>query len=259
MSEPVATFNPVRDVRVAASFLTRVPVGWISDLKSDDLSRAAWAFPVIGAVLGAIGGAALYGGSIIDLHPLGCALLGIGVVTLLSGALHEDGLADVADGLGASDRNRRLEIMRDSRIGSYGVLALIFSVGIRATALASVTRPEIAWFAMIAAAAFSRGVLPPVMAWIPAARPDGLSRGAGTPTVLVAVQAAALGLITLFASLPPMAATVALVVAGLATICVALWARRMLGGQTGDVLGAIQQLTEIAVLIGAAGWSVSYL
>lgn len=258
MSDTAPRFAPIRDFRIAVSFLTRIPTGWIENMHTGDLTRAAWAFPVVGLLVGGIGGGALYLAASQSLHPMLCALIALALQALITGALHEDGLADVADGFGARTQSRILEIMRDSRIGSYGVLALVFSIGIKSAALASVPGPGLAWGAMVAAAAVSRGVLPLVMAMVAPARTDGLSHGAGRPSKPIAGIAFGIGLITLFICLPVQAAFAAILIAGPLIALVLFWAVRRLGGQTGDVLGALQQMTEIAVLIGAAGWSLNY-
>ncbi len=240
-------------------FLTRIPVGWVQGMQTDDLSRAAWAFPLVGVIVGAIGGAALYGAAQLNLHPLACACVGLMVMALITGGLHEDGLADVADGFGGgSNKTRILEIMRDSRIGSFGVLALIFSVGIKASTLSGVPGPGLAWVTLIAAAVFSRAVLPIIMATMGSARSDGLSLGAGRPTMAGAMVALGLGLIALFAILPMKLAFGAIMLVIPLAGLIVLWAYRRLGGQTGDVLGAVQQLVEMAVIIAATGWSLTF-
>jgi adenosylcobinamide-GDP ribazoletransferase len=251
-----STFSPVRDLRVAVTFLTRIPVGWVQGMQTGDLSRAAWAFPLVGLIVGAIGGAALYGAAYLDLHPLACAFVGLAVMALITGGLHEDGLADVADGFGGgANKVRILEIMRDSRIGSFGVLALVFGIGIKAGALSGVPGPGVAWVTLIAAAVFSRAMLPIIMAIMETARMDGLSRGAGRPTMAGALVALGLGLITLFAILPMKLAFIALMLVIPLAGLIVLWAYRRLGGQTGDVLGAVQQVVEMSVVMAAAGWS----
>ncbi len=253
------SFSPVRDVRIATTFLTRIPVGWVQGMEVGDLSKAAWSFPIVGLVVGGIGGAAIYGAAALDLHPLACAFFGLAVMALITGGLHEDGFADVADGFGGGgDKTRILEIMRDSRVGSFGVLALVFGVGIRAAALSGAPGPGLAWVTLIVAAIFSRAVLPMVMATMPAARTDGLSQGAGRPSMTGAFIALALGLFALFALLPVNLAFVAIMVAIPLAGLIVLWAYRRLGGQTGDVLGAIQQVIEMSVIIAAAGWSLSF-
>jgi adenosylcobinamide-GDP ribazoletransferase len=167
----------------------------------------------------------------------------------LTGALHEDGLADVADGFGGGrDKMAKLAIMRDSRLGSYGVLALIFSVGLRWSALVALADPLAVAGALITAGALSRAVVPPVYGWLNPARTDGLAAGLGGPPGLRVVMAAVLGtciagLVLTTAALPVMAVAI---LAGLAVGSLAL---RQIGGHTGDVLGACQQVVEIAVLL----------
>lgn len=259
MSDAPTPFQPLRDLRVATAFLTRIPTGWIDGLSKGDLAGAAWAFPLVGLAVGALAGGALYLASGLNAHPLACAFIGLGVQALVTGALHEDGLADVADGLGGHDKARILEIMRDSRIGSFGVLALVFSVGVRAASLAGVPGPGTAWIVLISAAAVSRAGLPLLMHVMPPARPDGLSKNAGRPSLRVALLSLALGLAALFALLPWSVAVTGLLLALPAAALIVYWAGRRLGGQTGDVLGAVQQVTETAVLIAASGWSLSVL
>ncbi|MDP4796558.1 MAG: adenosylcobinamide-GDP ribazoletransferase, partial [Rhodospirillales bacterium] len=113
----------------------------------------------------------------------------------------------------------------------------------------------LAFACMVAAAVFSRSVLPMVMAKLPPARDDGLARDAGPPTLQGAVIALGIGAFALFTLLPPSVALAALVVGSVMAALILLWAYRRLGGQTGDVLGALQQVFEIAVLSAAAGWS----
>lgn len=228
-------------------------------MQTGDLSRAAWAFPLVGLIVGAIGGAVMYGAAHMDLHPLACAFVGLAVMALITGGLHEDGLADVADGFGGGgNKTRILEIMRDSRIGSFGVLALVFGIGIKASALSGVPGPGFGWLTLIVAAVFSRAVLPIIMATMESARTDGLSRGAGRPTMTGALVGLGLGLIALFAVLPMKLAFIAIMLAIPLVGLIVLWAYRRLGGQTGDVLGAVQQVVEMAVIVAAAGWSLTF-
>jgi len=258
MGETKETFSPVRDLRVAVLFLTRVPVGRIVGLESGSLAGAAWAFPLAGLIVGGISGGVLYAVAGTEISPLGCALVALAVQAFVTGALHEDGLADVADGLGAHDRDRTLEIMRDSRIGAYGVLALIFSVGLRAVMISGIPGPGFAFAAIVAAAMLSRGVLPLVMHLMPPARTDGLAQSAGQPEFRRATAAVAIGLVGLFTLLPPSVAFSAIVIAAALGGAVVWWAKSRLGGQTGDVLGAVQQVTEIAVYAAAAAGSSAF-
>lgn len=237
-----------RDVPLALSLLSRLPVPVRHYERG---ARAAWAYPLAGVVLG---GLAAFGG-LVALWlgwptPL-VALLVLATPILLSGALHEDGLADTADGLwGGWTRERRLAIMKDSHIGSYGVIALILSLGARGVALWLLfeASPAIATAALLAAAMLSRAMMPVVMAALPHARDTGLSQAQGRPrvaTVTLGLGLAAAGTFALLGG----AGLAALVCAGFTTLAIALIARAKIGGQTGDILGATQQLAEIAVLI----------
>lgn len=236
------------DLGVALVLLTRLPVPRLPDGAFAQQGRAVWAFPLAGlAVAGpacGLGWAALA----LGLAPWAAAGLVLGAQVMLTGGLHEDGLADCADGLwGGQDRARRLEIMRDSRVGSYGVLALLLGLGLRWGALAALLGAG-AWGAVLAVAVLSRGLLPGLMAALPHARPDGLARGVGPVEALPAGIALALAL-ALALPLAGSAALAAVALAGLAVAGLGALARARLGGQTGDVLGAAQQLGEIAALL----------
>ena len=172
----------LRDLAVAGAFLTRLPFHPTPPVDMADLGPAVRVFPLIGLVVGITGGGALWLAWQLDLQPMACALIGLAITTWISGALHEDGLADFADGIGARDRARRLAIMRDSRIGAFGVLALIFSVGLKVVLLAGIPSPELAAATLIGAAAASRGVMPLLMFALRPARADGLGRDAGRPS-----------------------------------------------------------------------------
>jgi len=232
--------SPLWHPLLAALLLSRVPLPRVPEGAFAQGGRAVWAYPLVGLGLGAV--AALIGA--LGPTPWIGAGLALAAMAVMTGALHEDGLADTADGLwGGHSRERRLEIMKDSRIGAYGVLALILVTGLRWAALAAAGLP-----ALIASAALSRGVMPVLMAALPHARTDGLARSVGRPDGATAGLAASLGLgvmlvIVGWAALP--AALLAALVAG----ALAWAAQRKIGGQTGDILGAAQQLSEVAVLI----------
>lgn len=244
------------DVRLAVAFLTRLPVGRFVDQRP--LSVAVWAFPVAGALVGLAGAGVLYAAAWAQLHPLACAVLALVAMVLVSGALHEDGLADVADGFGASaERARKLDVMRDSRIGAYGVLALVLSVLVRAALLAGFHGAGTAALAALAAATGSRAVMGVLMAGLPHARADGLGKGAGKPAPFGVAVAVALGVAAVagigVTAFGVTAALAALVGATVGAGAMAWLAARQIGGQTGDVLGAAAQLAEIGILIGLAG------
>ena len=183
------------DCCVAGQFLTRLPFPAPKDGAANGaLAASSRAFPVIGAFVGAIAGLALMMAAGLGLHPLACAFIALAVSALVTGALHEDGLADVADGFGGGQtKAKKLKIMKDSRIGAFGVLALVFSVAIRAGILGGLPGPGMAALALIAAAALSRGLLPVVMAVTDPARKSGLGFQAGTPDQESWVTALVLG------------------------------------------------------------------
>jgi len=240
------------DLLLAVSFLTRLPVPFCPSYVEGGLARAMRVFPLAGALVGLLGGAVFTAAHMV-LPPLAAALLAVLATTLLTGALHEDGLADTADGLGArGGREKRLEVMRDSRSGAYGVLALVFTVGLRGAALAAAPSALAGLGAMMAAAAFSRACVPAVMQVLPPARADGLGAGAGTPHAGIAATALVLGGILAGAG-AGLAAAPAMLVSLVVAAALTVLARRQFGGYTGDILGATQQLAEIAFILTLAG------
>ncbi|MBL8834723.1 MAG: adenosylcobinamide-GDP ribazoletransferase [Alphaproteobacteria bacterium] len=253
----VTRVGPIAQLRLAFSFLTRLPVGRapIADVK---LGNAAWSFPVVGAVVGAVGAGVFLLAELVGLVGSPAVLLALAAMVLTTGGLHEDGLADTADGLGArGDAERRLAIMRDSRIGSFGALALIFALGLKLAALRQIGAGSDGALALIVAAAMSRAVLPALMAAIAPARGNGLAHAAGAPSLLQVGAAAAIGLAVAMYALDPVGgAIVAAATAGAAMLAAAAcW--RALGGQTGDTLGAAQQIAEAACLLAisaTAAW-----
>jgi len=177
---------------------------------------------------------------------------------LVTGALHEDGLADVSDGFGAGgSKERKLEIMRDSRIGTYGVLALVLAVLLKVAALSSlITAAQSVWHVplfLIAAGALSRTFMTIGMHALPAARTDGRSAEAGQPSAHNLHQAMIIGLgggcVILWLAGGLWTVIAALLSGSAAYYILRRIAVRHIGGQTGDVLGAIQQISEIAILI----------
>ena len=243
-----------RDCCVAGMFLTQLPFPPVKGAeKKGRLGAAGRAFPLVGALVGLIAGAALMAAAALNLHPLACAFVALAVAALVTGALHEDGLADVADGFGGGGTEAaKLKLMRDSRIGTFGVLAVIFSVGIRAGVLGGLPGPGMAAAALIAAAALSRGLLPAALYYMTPARKSGLAVKAGPPDQEGWVKAALLGGLAGFLFLGPWGGLLALLAAFAAAGFVAWLANRQIGGVTGDVLGAQQQAAEVAVLIAAA-------
>jgi adenosylcobinamide-GDP ribazoletransferase len=239
--------TPLHHVLLAFVLLSRLPLPQLPDAAFAKAPRAVWAYPLVGVVLSAcavaIGWVAMAAGA--------SAMIASGVVIalliLLSGAMHEDGLADTADGFwGGHDAARRLEIMKDSQIGTYGVLALGISTGLRWTAIAALlpTAP----LAVIASASLSRGVMPVVMTVLPLARSEGLSHSVGRPSLALAGLSVAFGVMLCILLTGAIALGLGLL-ALLVTSGIIAIARRKIGGQTGDVLGATQQLADVAMLV----------
>jgi adenosylcobinamide-GDP ribazoletransferase len=238
------------DISAAFSLLTRLPVPVDHALAGKRAARATWAYPLVGACLGGL--AALLAGIAIWLGaPVGIAgALAIATLTLSTGAMHEDGLADCADGLGGGrDADHRLEIMKDSRIGAYGASALALAFLARWSGVETLGATALFW-PLIAVGAASR--LPMVLAMflMPPARKTGLSAGVGLPPPASVIAAGGL------------AALICLIALGFSGLLVLFWAvlaplplfwlaGRLIHGQTGDILGGSQQLAEIAALSAA--------
>ncbi|WP_050761489.1 adenosylcobinamide-GDP ribazoletransferase [Jannaschia sp. CCS1] len=240
----------LRDLIRAVHLLTRLP------LPGGDATRgaaAAWAWPLVGLIVGlgqvAAGLLALW----LGVSEAVAAGVAIAAGLLITGGLHEDGLADCADGFwGGMTPARRLEILKDSRIGAYGVLALIVTIGFRWALFASLL--AIAPLTLLAAAMISRAGIAVVMARLPFAREGGLAAHVGRPpawAVGLGGIIAGLGAIV-FAGIG--AGLAALGVATVAILIVAALARAKIGGQTGDVLGATQVVAELAALATCAAF-----
>lgn len=242
----------LRDLRVALMLLTRLPLPGVEMEDQSEAADAAWSYPLAGAVLAIIASLVAYVAFLVDL-PAGIgATLAVATLIITSGAMHEDGLADCADGFwGGWEKARRLEIMRDSRIGAYGVLALVLGTGIRWTAYGALFLEGYILTALLTAAMLSRASMVYVMDALPNARPDGLSHNSGRPgTVNTQVAAAlAIGTALLLFGWTGVIATLITLLAALACTRIA---KIKIEGQTGDVLGATQQITEIAVLLTLA-------
>lgn len=245
-------FQTVRaDLAEGVMLLTRLPAGWLMPTNPPrDVTRAVWTYPVVGGLAGALAALVLDAARNLGLPAGIAALLALGAGVLITGGLHEDGLADTADGLGGgSVRARKLEIMRDSRIGAYGVIALILSFGLRAEALNVLAHPAIA---LIAAGACGRGAILGVLVLLRPARTDGLAAGLGAVHWPASVLGVALAAAIAFAVLPGIAAALVLALSVMATLLMVHLARRQIGGHTGDILGAASQLAEITILVALA-------
>jgi adenosylcobinamide-GDP ribazoletransferase len=234
----------------AVQFLTRIPIRMRAAVAHDRI--VPW-FPIVGALIGAaVGGVAAGLGELLPMSVAAAVAVAVGL--LITGAFHEDGLADIADAFGGGwTRQRRFEILKDSRHGTYGVAALTSSIAIRILALGTIIGPAAAFASSVAAHALGRTAAVVAMTVFPPATESGLGadharRLRPLPTAAgiasgLAVSAAATGWWTL-----PLVAA-----ASIAMLATGLLAVRKIGGLAGDVLGAIEQVAECLVLVVACG------
>jgi adenosylcobinamide-GDP ribazoletransferase len=215
--------------------------------------------PVAGAVLGGLAAFVLTFAASQGFEPAIASALAIGTLIALTGALHEDGLADCADGLGGgATRERKLEIMRDSRIGTYGTIAIALTLYLRVECLAALATSSVvlAGVSLVAAAAVSRTAALVPLLLLPPARADGSGHAAGRPEprafTIAASVAALMALTPILAGADPRAALVALAAAAGVALGASGLAYRQIGGHTGDVAGAVQQIAELTLLLAFA-------
>jgi adenosylcobinamide-GDP ribazoletransferase len=250
--------RPFAEILVSLRFLTRIPVPFISTIDPPSLARSMRFFGVAGAIIGAANGLVLVALDWLHLPVMMAAILTSGFGLVLTGALHEDGLADTADGLfGGRDQERRLFIMKDSRIGTYGASALMIATLLRISGYMSLLVLPGYMVVMLLAAtgAFSRAMVVDMMWATKSARSDGLSNSVGRPSrnsALFAILTA--GIFTLYAGAFVFVdvGLLAVAAASLLTALVRRTAIRLIGGQTGDICGAVQVIAELGMLIAIA-------
>ena len=240
-----------RLIELAAAFglLTRLPAHRFGLPLLTVPADAVWAYPVVGAAIGAIGGAVYWVANSLSVPPALAAICALIAMILATGAMHEDGLADFADGLAGDTKERSLSIMRDHQIGTYGVIALMLSLAIRATAVTLIAEPQIVLAALIGAGAASRLSAVLIMTALPPARKDGLSASVGNPTAGLAGIALLLTLVIAWLVLPFGVSLLLILSAIVSAIVLGRVALTRLGGQTGDALGASSQICECLSLI----------
>jgi adenosylcobinamide-GDP ribazoletransferase len=244
----------MRSLLVAVQLMTRVPVRLRAAPSDGELARAAAWFPLVGVGVGGVAAAA-YWAVVRARLPQLAPWAALAAAVVLTGAFHEDGLADSADGLfGGRNRTRRLEIMRDSRLGTYGVLALVLTLGVQVAALGTLP-PWLGWRVLVAAHALGRAAALP-LTLLPYARPPTSDGGLGRP-LAQRVPPVALGVALVTGTLPLalLPWPLAIGAAGAAGLVALLCARRFardLGGVTGDALGAVVKLTEVTTYLAAA-------
>jgi adenosylcobinamide-GDP ribazoletransferase len=239
--------NSLWDIVAVGTLLTRLPLPQAPDEAFERQAENAWTFPIVGLVVGM---ATCIVGAIACWLGMNAAIIAgfmLATSMVMTGGMHEDGLADCADGFwGSFDPARRLEIMKDSQVGTYGVLAIVIVTGLRWMALSATI--SLGFAGVIAAAVLSRSVLPAIMAMVAHARDTGLSHSVGRPTQkTAAISCGAGGLLALiligFSAIGAAMITV-FIAFGLTKL-----AKTKIGGQTGDVLGATQVLCETAILV----------
>ena len=237
--------NAGADLLAAFGLLTRLPIPMIPGPMRG--AGTVWAWPLVGAAVGAFAATVAYTALAFGATAGTAAALILVAQVMLTGAMHEDGLADSADGLwGGWDKARRLAIMKDSHIGSYGVMALVLVGLLRWSALGVICEQGGIW-ALVAVGAISRVPMALLMALLPNARSGGLSQSVGRPSAEGALLALGLGVAIGVVFLGGGGIWLA-VWAALPCLALARVARAKIGGQTGDILGASQQLAEAAGL-----------
>ena len=249
MTKTDQTLFETVDILRALGLLSRLPISVNSESARNRGAAASWAFPVAGFAIGLVTAVVGCIASWVGFPPVIAAGVALATMIMVSGAMHEDGLADTADGLwGAYEAPRRLEIMKDSHIGAYGVIALVLSIVVRWAAIVALMENHIFFCAIIGVATLSRAPMVMVMARVENARDTGLSAGVGRPQIETALAAVAIALAIGIMTAGAAATLFGVVLVVLTTLGIVAIAREKIGGQTGDILGAVQQIAEIAVL-----------
>jgi adenosylcobinamide-GDP ribazoletransferase len=241
----------LRSAIAAVTFLTAIPFGRRTEVRARDLRGGLVLFPAVGALIGTLTAAAAWAAALV-MPSFPAAVLGVAAGVLVSVAIHLDGLADTADGVGAALAGRDPStVMRDPRLGTFGGAALGLDLLLKVSVLSAlVTGPRFPVEA-IAAGALGRAAAIALTAVLPYAGPEsgagGWTRGVGLgPCLLGIAMTSAIGILTVGSAFGAMAAT-ALAVVGF----IGGWSRRRLGGVTGDTLGAAAELTETLALTAA--------
>ncbi len=249
MPDQKPDFEP-HDLLAAFSLLTRLPVPVDHAQAGKRAANAAWAYPLVGLILGGLLGVlGVFLGWIGIPNGMVAAFILLGFA-MATGAMHEDGLADFADGIwGGTTVERRLEIMKDSRIGAYGAVALIVFLLARFSGIAALQGWDL-MLTLAAVGAGSRALMVGVMFMIDPAKPLGLSASAGQPSAQKTGVALAIGLLACVV-LTGFSGIILFAAMAIAIIPVCTIALKKLGGQTGDVLGTAQQCAEVAGLAAA--------
>lgn len=254
---PRGAKGAVCDFVAALMLLTRIPLPWQRlTAHPPDMQRALWAFPLVGLVVSVVGSVVYYLFALSGLPFLLAATLAILTMIFTTGAFHEDGLADVADGFGGGyGRDKKLEIMRDSRVGTYGSIAVFMSLALRIIPLGSMSFYG-AIVALLISGSLSRYSILAMLRLLPSARTEGTGTVAGVPDdrQLLIAGLIPLALCVVWLSLAQIISVIVVTLG--AVFALAYLSHRQVGGYTGDVLGAVQQVSEIAILITLLYWDL---
>ena len=241
------TLFQINHIYQAFSLLTRLPTPEPTFSTTSPAAEAGWAYPIVGIFIALL--ASAIGFSLTFLGFDSGIVAGVVVISIIffTGGMHEDGLADSADGFwGSWEPARRLDIMKDSHIGTFGVIALFFSLLLRWYCIKISIEGSFFFTSLIIATTLSRSAIPLIMSILPNARQDGLSAKTGQPSNITILVAIAIGASTtlLFSGW----AGIIIITVFLLTLGIAmLLSRSKIGGQTGDTIGASQQLAELSI------------
>ena len=240
----------LRRFLLALQFLTRLPVPRGLATSEAELGQAAAFFPLVGVIVGASAAAVFL--LVQRVVPFSVAVfVTLAFAAFITSGFHEDGLADTFDGLGGGwTKDRALEIMRDSRIGAYGSLALIFLVLGKYTTLTAL-EPRQIWRWLILAHTASRWTVLPLCLWLPYARAEGQGKLVARQVGSLAFVIGSLTLVLVLLLFPPRVAFIAVAIVAAVTLFSGLYFKRRLNGITGDCLGAVNQITELAIYLTA--------
>ncbi len=246
------------DLAQCLRFYTRLPIPPLPHENEPhgvpDFTRIARAVPMAGAVIGLLGGLVLLFARGLGMSELPAAAFALAAIVIVTGAFHEDGLADSADSCGGANRERRLAIMTDSRIGAYGAIAIVLSLIVRTTVLGDIVRlgEAVACAALVGSGAVTRTAALWLSVSLPPAKTSGAAFIVGKPEPEHFVIGIVIATIVAGLVLWPTVGIIPYLAALLASAAVAAWAgrfaRRHVEGYTGDLAGATQQLAEIAFL-----------
>jgi adenosylcobinamide-GDP ribazoletransferase len=241
-----------KELTTSIVFSTRLPLLGATPAAAGDIAKAAWAFPIAGILVGLIGAIVYALAHRIGVPPWPAAALAVTATLAATAAMHEAGLAGTIDGLSRGNtREQKLDIMAESHLGVYGACALVLTLVLRVSALAALPSAHAVVWALIAAHGGARAAMMALLFLLPPARSDGLSPDAGRPPADSAAAAAALGILLLVCCLGFGRGMVALIFALILLAGMTWLSSEQIEGQTGEVAGALEQASEIVILLAA--------